>query len=207
MKSRYNLEIGLLILTSLLSACRSKDSTAPPPPPPTTGILKFSVATTGVDVDNEFFLIFDGGPGWNTPSTGADTISFAPGTHTLGFSALAFNCDVVSAPASFDIVAGKTTTIDIRASCTPYLSNAIVYTRGSFSRQIMAIRPDGSRIEQLTNDAGDYAAPAVSPDGQAIAVMGGGSFLSAGIYLLDRFGRSGKRAARRHHLREGQSTV
>jgi Tol biopolymer transport system component len=187
MISRYNLGIGLLILTSLLSACGGKDSTAPPPP--TTGILKFSVATTGIDVDNEFFLIFDGGSGWNTPSTWADTISFAPGTHTLGFSALAFNCDVVSAPASFDIVAGRTTTIDIRASCTPYLSNAIVYTRGSFSRQIMAIRPDGSRIEQLTSDAGDYAAPAVSPDGQTIALVGGGSFLSAGIYLLDRFGK------------------
>lgn len=190
MTSRHNLGIQLLLLTTVLSACGGKNSTAPPPPPPTTGILKFNVATTGADIDNEFFLIFDGGPGWNTPSTWVDTISFAPGTHTLAFSALAFNCDVISAPTTFDIVVGKTTTIDVRASCIPYLSNAIVYERGSYSRQVMVIRPDGSRLEQLTADAGDYAAPAVSPDGQAIAVAGGGSFLSSGIYLLDRFGKN-----------------
>ena len=188
MTFRYNLGIALLLLTSILSACRGGDSSAPPPPP-TTGIFKFNVVTAGTDVDNEFFMILDGGNPYNMPSTWADTMSLGPGTHTLAWSGLAFNCDVVSAPTSFEIVVGKITTVDVRASCTPYLSNAIVYTRGDGFRQVIVMRPDGSRSEQLTNDAGAYSAPAVSPDGQWIAVAGGGPFLSAGIYLFDRFGK------------------
>ncbi|HKW12573.1 MAG TPA: hypothetical protein VJO33_19450, partial [Gemmatimonadaceae bacterium] len=54
---------------------------------------------------------------------------------------------------------------------------------------VMVMRPDGSRQERLTTDQVSYSTPAVSPDGQTIAVASrAGGFWS--IYLLDRFGQS-----------------
>jgi Tol biopolymer transport system component len=105
-------------------------------------------------------------------------------------SGLAFNCDATAAPTSADVALGETTRIDVRATCTPYLRNAIIYTSEQFGLpEVMLMRPDGSRTERLTSDQVAYSAPAVSPDGQTIAVasyIGGGW---NGIYLLDRFGK------------------
>jgi TolB protein len=58
------------------------------------------------------------------------------------------------------------------------------------------MRPDGSRWQRLTTDQAVYTSPAVSPEGQTIAVnsMAGGTTWS-GIYLLDRFGKGRTRLA------------
>jgi Tol biopolymer transport system component len=118
-------------------------------------------------------------------------MSLLPGTYTAAISGLAFNCDLTTAPAaSADVILATTTPVDVRASCTPYLRNTIVYTSEQFGLpEVMVMRPDGSRRERLTNNQVAYAAPVVSPDGQTIAVMTyiGGSW--SGIYLLDRFGK------------------
>jgi len=186
--TRNAIGIASLLLTTLLSACGGGgDSTAPP----TTGTLELNIVTTGVDPDPDGFLLaLDGAFPGAIPGNGNWSRSMPPGTHTLHLSGLAFNCDVTAAPASADIVAGKTTRVDVRVGCTPYLRNAIVYTSEQFGLpEVMVMRPDGSRSERLTSDQAAYSTPAVSPDGQTIAVASyvGGSW--NGIYLLDRFGK------------------
>jgi Tol biopolymer transport system component len=189
MTARHNLRIASLLLTTVLSACGGGgDSTAPPP---TTGTIELNIVTTGVDIDADGFLLaFDGAFPGAVPVNGTLSKSMPPGTHSLALSGLAFNCDAPAAPTSVDVALGKTTRVDIQATCTPYLRNAIVYTSEQFGLpELMVMRPDGSRTERLTSDQVAYSAPAVSPDGQTIAVasyLGGGW---NGIYLLDRFGK------------------
>ena len=194
MTRRYNFGIALLLSTAVLSACGG-DSIAPPPPPPpppTTGTLEFNIVTIGVDIDADGFLLaVDGAVPKTIPANGTVSVSLPPGSHTVAISGLAFNCDMTTAPASADVILATTTPVDVRASCTPYLRNAIVYTSQQFGiPEIMVMRSDGSRSERLTTDQLSYSAPVVSPDGQTIAVawyLGGGW---NGIYLMDRFGKT-----------------
>ena len=180
-----------LLLATVLSACGGGgDSIAPP----TTGTIEFNVVTNGVDIDGDGFLLaVDGGSPQPIPVNGTVNIpALPPGSHTLAISGLAINCDVTAAPASATVTVGQTTHINAQASCTPFLRNAIVYVSNQFGGQgeLMVMRPDGTRIERLTTDNAGYGSPAVSPDGQTIAVAArvGGDW--NGIYLLDRFGKN-----------------
>ena len=197
MTPRYSLAIALPLLTAVLSAC-GRDSTAPA----RLGTLEFNVITTGVDIDADGFLLtVDGEFSRVIPANGTLSISALPGIHTLAISGFAFNCDMTTAPASADVIRATTTRVDVRANCTPYLRNAIIYTgQQACCGEIMLIRPDGSRREQLTNDQVGYAGPVVSPDGQSIAVASylGGSW--NGIYLLDRFGKGRKKLVGHSHF-------
>ncbi len=185
MTSCRNLGIASILLGSVLSACGG-DSTSPP----TTGTIDFNIVTTGVDIDADGFLLAVGtGAAQVIPANGNLSISSLPGNLTLTIGGLAFNCDVI-APASASVVVGQTTRVDVRASCTSFLRNAIVYVSDQFGfGEVMAMRPDGSRSQRLTSDQAVYSDPVVSPDGQTIAVASyvGGSW--NGIYLLDRFGK------------------
>jgi Tol biopolymer transport system component len=150
-----------------------------------------NVVTAGVDLDGDGFqLTIDGGFPKGIPANGVLSLAMPAGTHTLALTGLAFNCDVITAPASADITLATTTRVDMLVGCTPYLRNAIIYTSEQFGiPEVMLMRPDGSRRERLTTDQVGYAVPVVSPDGQSIAVayFGGGAW--NGIYLLDRFGK------------------
>ena len=176
----------LFFLCGGLFACGGGgDSTAPP----TTGTLEINVSTTGVDFDADGFLLtMDGGAPQVIPANGILTLSsLPPGNHTLAVSGLAFNCDVAAAPTSASISLGNSTRVDVQASCTPYLRNAIVYISEQFvPPEVMVMRADGSRQQRLTSDSWAYASPVVSPDGQSIAVHSARN--GGGIYLLDRFG-------------------
>jgi Tol biopolymer transport system component len=186
MTSRRNLGIASLLLGSILPACGG-DSTSPP----TTGTIDFKIVTTGADIDADGFLLAVGaGSPQVIPANGNLSISSLPGNLTLTISGLAFNCDV-NAPASASVIVGQSAHVDVRASCTSFLRNAIVYVTDQFGfGEVMAMRPDGSRSQRLTTDQAVYSDPVVSPDGQTIAVASyvGGSW--NGIYLLDRFGKS-----------------
>jgi dipeptidyl aminopeptidase/acylaminoacyl peptidase len=181
---RYGLGIPLTLLTAALAACGG-DSTAPP----TTGTLEFNVVTTGVDIDADGFTLDVDGQPRVLPANGIVSFSALPGAHTLSIiGGFAFNCDLTSAPgSSANVVLATTTRVDVRADCTPYLRNTILYTSAEFGNAVMAMRPDGSRRVQLTPNQSFYAAPAVSPDGQSIAVAYGGPWDA--IYALDRFGK------------------
>ncbi|HEX9128889.1 MAG TPA: hypothetical protein VF850_07010 [Gemmatimonadaceae bacterium] len=181
----YSLGIALILLAAALAACGGDSSTAPPP---TTGTLEFNVVTTGVDIDADGFQLDVDGQPRVLPANGTISFSALPGAHTLSISGFAFNCDLTAAPASSaNVVLATTTRVDVQATCTPYLRNAIVYTSAEFGNAVMAMRSDGSRRVQLTPNQSFYAAPTVSPDGQSIAVAWGGPW--DGIYALDRFGK------------------
>jgi Tol biopolymer transport system component len=178
---------GIALLLSTVLSCAG-DTTAPP----TTGTLEINVATTGTDIDADGFVLgIDNDFPRGIASNASLSLTLPPGTHTLALSGLAINCDITTAPSSANVSLGVTTRVDLRAACTPYLSNVIVFTSEQFGLgEIMAMRPDGSRRERLTTDQVAYSAPVVSPDGQSIAVATyiGGSW--NGIYLLNRFGKA-----------------
>lgn len=187
MTTRCNLGIASLLLATVLAACGG-DSTSPP----TTGTIDLNVATTGVDIDADGFLLtVDGGAPQAIPANGTLSIASLPGSHALTISGLAFNCDLNTVPASAAVTVGHATQVDARASCTPYLQNAIVYISGDLGvNDLTVVRPDGSRRERLTKDTVNYYAPVVSPDGRSMAIVSGPrAGGSDGIFLLDRFGK------------------
>ena len=176
----------LLLVAALFSACGG-GSTAPSGP----ASLDVNVVTTGVDIDGDGFLLqIDAENPQSIPANGTLSITTVSGNHTLAVSGLAFNCDVTAAPATAAVAAGGTKQVDVRVACTPYLRNAIVYVSDQFGHgELMAMRPDGTRRERLTTDQVSYYLPAVSPDGQSIAVTSFGPTTNEGIFLLDRFGK------------------
>ena len=189
MKHHYRLRASQLVCAALffLACGGGGDSTAPSGP----GSLDLNVVTTGVDIDADGFLLtVDAETPRSIPATGTFTISEPAGSHTLAVSGLAFNCDVTAAPATANVSASAATRVDISVSCSSYLRNAIVYVSDQFvAGELMVMRPDGSRRERLTTDPVYYILPAVSPDGQSIAVMSGDATGNQGIFLLDRFGK------------------
>jgi Tol biopolymer transport system component len=197
--TRRKLVPAEVLLSSLLLAACGGDSTAPGP---ATGTLEFNVATTGNDVDADgFVLALDGAVFKVLPANGTLSVTAAAGSHTVAISGLSFNCDLTAPPTAANVIAGSTARIDVRAACTPYLRNSIVFTTDQFgSSEVMVMRSDGSHRERLTSDQGNYEAPTVSPDGQSIAVPSFNSAGSTGIYLFDRFGKGRERLIARSNF-------
>lgn len=201
MTHRHRPAIALGILTAILSACGG-DSGSIAPPPPTTGTLEFNVVTTGTDIDADGFVVdVDGDPRF-IPANGTLSISALPGTHQLTTSGFAFNCDLIAAPTSANVVLATTTRVDVQATCAPYLSNTILFASNAFGApEVMAMRSDGSRRVRLTSDQLNYMAPVASPDGQLIAVASGPpGGPPDGIYLLDRFGKGRRKLVGRSNF-------
>ncbi len=190
----------LLVSSASMAACRSTVA-------PTTGTISLQIVTSGVDLDTDgYTVVVDGGNQDTLPVNGFVHVIRGEGMHSLEVSGLAFNCDLASAPTSPTVTLGDTARVTIRVNCSPYLRDAIVYTSSEFTiggsgvAELMVMRADGSRRERLTTDLAGYADPAVSPDGQSIAVA---SFLGGswhGIYLLDRFGKSRRLFVSRSNL-------
>jgi Tol biopolymer transport system component len=177
----------LLLFASLL-ACGGDSSG---PPAPTTGTLDFHFVTTGSDIDFDGFLLaVDAGTPQAIPANGTLQLTAERGGHSIAITGNAFNCDV-NAPLSANVTPSSTTTVTVQGTCTPYLSNAILYTSPlGCCKALMIARANGSRHEQISTSDASYYGPAVSPDGQTIAVASGpatGGF--DGIFLLDRFGK------------------
>jgi Tol biopolymer transport system component len=185
MRAFLNRSALVCLCASTILGCGGESITRP-----TTGTLQVSVTTTGTDIDPDGFqLSVDGAPGQSLPANGTVTWTGAGGSHTLAISGLAFNCDLIAAPATATLTLGQTTHVDVSATCTPFLSNAIVYVSDAFGfGEVMVSRTDGSRQTRLTTDQAVYASPVVSPDGKSIAVASylGGAWNA--IYVLDRFG-------------------
>ena len=187
MTNRNRLQTAQLLFAAIiLSACGDSGSTEPAGP----GSLDVNVVTTGVDIDADGFLLtVDAETPRSIPANGTLTINEPAGSHTLTLSGLAFNCDITAVPLTANVAAAAATRVDVRVSCTSYLRNAIVFTSDEFAAGgLMAMRPDGSRRQRLTTDPVYNILPAVSPDGQSIAVESGDATGNQGIFLLDRFG-------------------
>lgn len=163
-----------------------------PAAPSGPGSLAVSVATTGVDLDVDGFLLtVDAESPRSIPTNGTLTISEVAGSHAITLGGLAINCDVTAAPTAANVQAEAATPVDIRVTCAPYLRNAIVFVSDEFTGGALeAMRPDGSRRERLTTDALTNILPAVSPDGQSIAVQSSDATGHSAITLLDRFGKA-----------------
>ena len=177
----------LILLTATLLACGG-DASGPPAP----GTLDFHIVTAGSDIDADGFLLaIDGATPQAIPANGTLQVTAERGGHSIAVTGLAINCDV-SAPQSATVTSSTTTTVTVQVTCTPYLSNVILYASPQgCCNALMITRPDGSRHEQMSANEASYYSPTVSPDGQAIAVASASATTGAfeGIFLLDRFGK------------------
>src|SRR2546425_834454 len=136
----------LVALAALSTACKDSNQ------PPTTGALRVSVATTGIDVDpNGYRVTFDlfspdsmsgGAPvGLN----GSVTITLLlPGSHTVGLGRVPSNCGVGgSNPRSVKISAGDTVTVAFTIVCRAAFGSIAVAAVTSGTH----LDPDGYTIE------------------------------------------------------------
>lgn len=184
---RFVAQVLFVAISSSAWGCGGGEATAPTGP----GTLEINVVTSGVDIDADgFALAIDNTAPVNISANGTSSITVGSGSHTLSVDGVAVNCDLTSAPTTASVVSQATTRVDIRASCVAFLRNAIVFVSDEFGAgELMVMRPDGSRRSRLTSDQVLYFAPAVSPDGQTIAVASFVGSFSEGIFLLDRFGK------------------
>jgi len=192
MTRRSRIAPAKILFPALLLAACGGESTASPP---AAGGLEFNVVTTGNDIDSDgFVLALDRASFQVMPANGTLSVTTAAGSHSVAILGVAFNCDITAPPITVNATSGSTARVDIRATCAPFLRNSIVFTSDQFgSSEVMVMRADGSRRERLTTDHGNYEAPVVSPDGQAIAVPSFTSAGSTGIYLFNRFGKGRSR--------------
>lgn len=174
-----------LLVSSLLIACGG-DS----PVLPTSGIIQFTIATAGVDLDVDGYALRVDGVSQSAPTNGIAKWSGGEGVDSFARDELAINCDVTSRATSAEATPGKTRPVDLRVSCGPYLSNVLVFTNDGPQSDVLVMRPDGSRRGHLTTDHAVYATPAVPSDGQWVAVASQQSGGWHGIYPLDRCGKS-----------------
>lgn len=189
MAHRYSLIATQLLLAIGLTGCGGEGGSTSPSGP---GSLDVHVVTTGADIDPDGFLLaVDNESPRAIAANGALNISEPAGSHSLTLSGLAFNCDITAAPLTVTVAAAAATRVDLHVSCPSYLRNAIVFVSDQFAGGgLMAMRADGSRRERLTTDPAYYLFPAVSPDGQSIAVESVLAGSNEGIFLLDRFGKT-----------------
>ncbi len=180
-------QITHLVAAALLLGCGGGDSSGPSGP----GTLRVNVATSGVDLDGDgYALTIDNAAPVGLSVNGSLDLNVAAGNHALAIDGLAVNCDVTSAPLTVNVASATTSTVDISVSCGPYLRNAVVFSSDEFGfGELEVMRPDGTRRTRMTADQRLYFAPAISPDGQSIAVASFVGGFSEGIYLLDRFGK------------------
>ena len=145
----------------------------------TSGSLRVTTTTTGIDVDPNGYVVrlqgrtIEGRPysaDAPAPSTGALTVAHVPiGERVVTLSDLAFNCNVVGTNRrTLTVTPAETAAVafDVTCGATPQ----IAYVAGAGTTEdIHVSNADGSDDRAVTADAFRDADPAWSPDGARLA--------------------------------------
>lgn len=118
-----------------------------------TGSLTVTAATSGPSPDADGYLVtLDGVDGGTLPAGGSLTLAnLTPGTHSVGLSGIAGNCQLQGDnPRPASIMAGQTASLDFSIVCT-------------------APAPDAGTLQVVTATSG----PNPDPDGYTFAMDGG----------------------------------
>ncbi len=166
---------ALLVVAMLSLGCF--DSTGPPAPAvTTTGAIKITAATVGVDrappgynVEVRLpWAVF--GTSVDVPINGTAIVSeLQPGNYLLTINGLVPNCEpVIATPRTVDVVAGSATPVALDVMCvTP---NELAFVNGAGSdAEIYVVNSDGTGATRITTQPGADVNPAWSPDGSRIA--------------------------------------
>ena len=177
--TRYDSVATLLAVAILTLGCdNSIDFTGPPPSSPsgpTTGSIKFTASTTGVDIDPAGYdleLRFQAGfvTHVKMPTNGTDTVfGLFPGYYSLTILDLVPNCDpVIQSPRTIVVGAGSTTPVAVDVQCATPTQLAFVDGGGS-DAEIYVVNSNGTGISRITTQPGADVDPAWSPDGSRMA--------------------------------------
>lgn len=160
----------------------------------TDGTLQAITETTGSDFDgNGYQLSLDGGNGLSIGIN--DTLYFndlEAGSYDLELTDIAGNCSLSGSNSrTEDIIASDTTTTTFDVNCAATTSGKIVFssTRDG-DEEIYLMNPDGSNVQQLTdNSAGDFK-PAISHDGKKIVFVSDRAGTGNNLYIVDATGNN-----------------
>lgn len=145
----------LLVLTAFLTSC-SDDPTAP-----STGELRVTAATTGLDPDETgYLLVISGTAAGTVPSNGVASFAGVPtGRHLIRLTEMSVNCTAAQNPREIDVSEEATTAVDFAVSCDAMVGavRVTVTTEGS------DIDADGYSV--VVND---IQAAAVQPNGVVV---------------------------------------
>jgi dipeptidyl aminopeptidase/acylaminoacyl peptidase len=160
----------------------------------TEGAIEVNITTSGPDQDADGYnLIIDGTDEFSTDAN--DTVyvnGLSEDTHDLELSDVADNCSVESDnPQMADVIAGDTTSVSFEAACQTVLNNRIVFVsdRGPGGQfDLYTMDPDGSNIDQVTNNSDVERFPDISPDGTKIAFSKGSGGEGGNIWVVNADG-------------------
>jgi hypothetical protein len=169
-----------------------------------TGTLRVTTVTTGVDLDeNGYVLRVDGfsvtGASvqqiWHADANGTATLSRIPaiGSTYLTLYGLAVNCnpdDVTRRPVA--ISGGDTAAFTFTLTCTPATDSVAYVTASSGVRRIVIASATGGGPRRLTSDFGSDEDPAWSPDGRRMAFTADRDG-NREIYVIDADGSNSTR--------------
>lgn len=138
-----------IALLALLAACGETptgntptDNT--PPAPPTTGSIAVSVATTGVDLDSDGYVVkVDGvSKGPITPNGSRTVVDVAAGARTVTIEGISVNCAAASPSRSVTVTAGAATNAAFSVSCAANVGTVMITT----STTGLVLDPDGYQV-------------------------------------------------------------
>jgi Tol biopolymer transport system component len=179
MRVTHDLAVAILLAVAMLTlGCEdSRDSTGPPYPifPATTGAIKFTASTTGVDIGPDGYNIemrFQSGVATHVslPTNGTVTVGdLLPGTYSVTIFELVPNCDpVIPSPRTVVVAAGSATPVVLDVECVTPTQLAFVDGAGT-DAEIYVVNSNGTGANRLTTQPGADVSPAWSPDGSRIA--------------------------------------
>jgi Tol biopolymer transport system component len=157
---------------------RDRSTTGPEFDVITEGTLEVITATSGSDQDSDGYTVsLDGGTG---QSAGVNDTTYFPdvakGGRTVKLSQVAENCGLGEEnPRSVQVSAGDTTSTVFEVECRPVARNQIVFMSRrdeDEDREIFLMNPDGSNVQQLTENGVFDNTPVISYDATQIAFSG-----------------------------------
>ena len=172
--THYQFGATLLVVAALTLGC---DVSAGPPisAVPTTGAIKITATTIGVDRAPPGYKVevrlpwFSFGTNVDVPINGTATVSeLQPGDYLLTIFELVPNCERdIASPRSVSVVGGSTTPVALNVTCvTP---TQLAFVNGADSdAEIYVVNSDGTGATRLTTQPGADVNPAWSPDGSRI---------------------------------------
>lgn len=112
--------LAVLLMAAGLAAC--SETNEPRTPIPTTGTLRITTSTGGVDPDPDGYALFiDTLPQVPIGSnTSQQLVTVTPGTYQVLLDGIAANC-VLAVPAPVEVLAGMVVDVALNVNCTPIL--------------------------------------------------------------------------------------
>ena len=149
----------------------------------TTGSVRVSIATTGVDQDPNGYALSVVGLDFMgarfqrdipVPPHSVEVLSAVPaGNQSLTLSGLALNCEAEANPRSLTVAAAETVSVAFNVVCSPATDQiAYVVAAGARFSRIYVINTNGAGIRRLTADTTSENDPAWSPNARKIAFTG-----------------------------------